>query len=81
MNRHKPTTADAAAIRNTAKVMGFKVRVAVTGWSLRFIGSVSDVRDVCVLHGITNVVGQSAAAPNTIPDYDGQTEFFGYVHV
>jgi len=81
MKRYKPTTADAAAIRATAKSLGFNVRVALKGWSLRLIGSVSDVRDVCVLHNITNVAGQAATLPHTVPNYDGQTEFFGCVHV
>lgn len=76
----KATTQDAAQVRSTAKSMGFNVRVAVKGFSLRMIGATSEVRDLAVLHGIKSASGDSATLPHTVPNYSGQTEFFGYYH-
>jgi hypothetical protein len=81
MNRHKPTTQNAADIRATAKAMGFTVRVAVKGWSIRVIGKVDEVRDLAVLSNLSSACGDAATKPHTVPNYDGQTEFFGYIHV
>jgi hypothetical protein len=80
MNRYKPTTQNAAEIRATAKSMGYKVRVAVSGWSIRVIGKFDEVRDLAVLAGLSSACGDAATKPHTVPNYDGQTEFFGYIH-
>jgi hypothetical protein len=73
------TKADAQAARDCAKLLGYKIRVAKTGRSLRMIGLQTEVRDVATFCGFTSASGQSPANPTTVPVYaDGMTEFFAY---
>jgi hypothetical protein len=81
MNRQKPNAQNVSEIRATAKAMGYKVRVAIQGWSIRVIGKVDEVRDLAVLSNLSSACGDAATKPHTVPNYDGQTEFFGYLHV
>lgn len=75
----KPSAADATFARAEAKAMGYSVRVARLNWSLRLIGKTEEVRDVAVLCGFVSATGVAATKPHTVPNYDGQTEFFAYV--
>lgn len=75
----KPTAADAAKVREVAADMGYKVRVARKNWSLRLIGATEEVREVAIALDLRTASFTAAWAPNAVPNYNGQTEFFAYV--
>lgn len=75
----KPTSKDALSVREVAKSMGFKIRVAKTNFSLRLIGKTQEVSEIAKACGLCGAAGAGLDEPFVIPDYDGQTQFFAYV--
>lgn len=79
MNIRKPTSIDAAEVRTTAAMLGYKVRVKVCKFSLRVCGDRDQVKTVLSVVGLVNASGEQFSEQTGFRSWNQEHEVFAYV--